>query len=105
MRNYSIKFPDDFNEYEWEIESKGCLEIDIEIYGNIYNFNFYDPIRLNQKIQDDLYSNPYSFYENLVVISSVNVENIEYFIEDIIDTPYLSSFNIKGKSSNYLYFK
>lgn len=95
MKNYSIKLPADFNEYAWEIESKGCLEIDIEIYGNVYTFNFYDPVRLNQTIQDDLDSHQFFFYENMVVIPSVNIKNIEYFINDIINTPYLTSFNIK----------
>lgn len=95
MRNYKIKLPDDFTEYAWEIESKGCLEIDIKIYANVYTFNFYDPVRLNQTIQDDLDSNQYFFYENMVVIPSVNIENIESFIKNIIDTPYLISFNIK----------
>ena len=95
MKNYKIKLPDDFNEYAWEIESKGCLEIDIEIYANVYTFNFYDPVRLNQTIQDDWDSNQYFFYENMVVIPSVNIENIESFIKNIINTPYLTSFNIK----------
>lgn len=95
MKNYVIKLPDDFNEYAWGIESKGCLEIDIEIYSNVYTFNFYDPVRVNQTIQDDLDSSQFFFYENLVVLESITIENIEKFIQYVIDTPYLNQFNSK----------
>ncbi|MGB8809287.1 MAG: hypothetical protein WCD17_07975 [Acinetobacter calcoaceticus] len=95
MKKYIIKIEKDFSDYAWEIESKGFFEVDIQIFDKIYTFNFYDPIRLNQTIEDDLNSNQYFFYENLVVLPKVNLRNIEKFIEDIIDTPYLLSFSTK----------
>lgn len=95
MKNYIINLSDDFCEYTWEIELKGCFEVDIKIFDKIYTFNFYDPIRLNQTIENDLNSNQYFFCENLVVLPKVNLRNIEKFIEDIIDTPYLLSFSTK----------
>lgn len=95
MKKYIIKIEKDFSDYAWEIELKGCFEVDIQIFDKIYTFNFYDPIRLNQTIEDDLNSNQYFFYENLVVLPKVNLRNIEKFIEDIIDTPYLLSFSTK----------
>jgi hypothetical protein len=49
MENYILNLSDNFSEY-FGGESKGCFELDIKIY----TFNFYDPIRLNQKIEDDL---------------------------------------------------
>lgn len=61
MENYILNLSDDFSEYAWEIESKGCFEVDIKIFDKIYTFNFYDPIRLNQTIEDDLNSNQYFF--------------------------------------------
>jgi len=95
MKNYILNLSDDFSEYAWEVESKGCFEVDIKIFDKIYTFNFYDPIRLNQTIEDDLNLNQYFFYENMVVLPKVNLRNIEKFIEDIIDTPYLLSFSTK----------
>ena len=61
MKNYIINLSDDFCEYAWEIELKGCLEVDIQIFDKLYTFNFYDPIRLKQTIEDDLRSNQYYF--------------------------------------------
>jgi hypothetical protein len=95
MKNYIINFSDDFSEYAWEIELKGCFEVDIQVFDKLYTFNFYDPIRLKQTIEDDVRSNQYSFCENMVVLPKVNLRNIEKFIEDIIDTPYLLSFSTK----------
>jgi hypothetical protein len=95
MKKYIIKIEKDFSDYAWEIELKGCFEVDIQIFDKIYTFNFYDPIRLKQTIEDDLRSNQYFFYENMVVLPKVNLRNIEKFIEDIIDTPYLLSFSTK----------
>ncbi|WP_416041095.1 hypothetical protein [Acinetobacter lactucae] len=95
MRKYIIKVERDFSDYAWEVESKGCLEVDIQIFDKLYTFNFYDPIRLNQTIENDLNSNQYFFCENLVILPKVNLKNIEKFIEDIIDTPYLLSFSTK----------
>ncbi|WP_375037781.1 hypothetical protein [Acinetobacter sp. RW6] len=95
MKNYIINLSDDFSEYVWEIELKGCFEVDIQVFDKLYTFNFYDPIRLKQNIEDDLRSDQYFFCENLVVLPKVNLRNIEKFIEDIIDTPYLLSFSTK----------
>jgi hypothetical protein len=95
MKKYLRKIEKDFSDYAWEVESKGCLELDIQIFDKIYTFNFYDPIRLNQTIENDLNSNQYFFCENLVILPKVNLKNIEKFIEDIIDTPYLLSFSTK----------
>lgn len=61
MKNYIINLSDDFCEYAWEIELKGCLEVDIQIFDKLYTFNFYDPVRLKQTIEDDLRSNQYFF--------------------------------------------
>ncbi|MDX8239352.1 hypothetical protein SLL78_13605 [Acinetobacter pittii] len=95
MKKYLTKIEKDFSDYAWEVESKGCLELDIQIFDKIYTFNFYDPIRLNQTIENDLNSNQYFFCENPVILPKVNLKNIEKFIENIIDTPYLLSFSTK----------
>lgn len=95
MKKYIIKIEKDFSDYAWEVESKGCFEVDIQIFDKLYTFNFYDPIRLKQAVEDDLRSNQYFFCENLVILPKVNLDNIEKFIENIIITPYLLSFSTK----------
>lgn len=92
-----MNLPEDFNDYAWEFESKGFFQLDIEIYDKIYTFNFYDSVRLNQTIKDDLNSSQFLFYENLVVLESITIENIEKFILYVIDTPYINQFNLKQK--------
>ncbi len=37
MKNYIINLSDDFCEYTWEIELKGCLEVDIQIFDKLYS--------------------------------------------------------------------
>lgn len=59
--NCILNLSDDFYEYAWEIELKGYFEVDIQIIDKLYTFNFYDPIRLKQTIEDDLRSNQYFF--------------------------------------------
>ncbi|WP_374668508.1 hypothetical protein [Acinetobacter sp.] len=92
MKNYTIQLENDFHEYAWEIEAKGWLQVDVEINQHMYTFNFYDPARLNQNIQDDLNSCQYFCDINLVVIPSVTLKHIQYFLENIIDTPSLSLY-------------
>lgn len=97
MKKCILNLPEDFNEYSWEFKLRGCCQLDIEIYDKIYTFNFYDSVRLNQTIKDDLNSSQFFFYENLVVLESITIENIEKFIIYVMDTSYLNQFNSKLK--------
>ena len=54
-------------------------------------------MRLNQTIKDDLNSSQFFFYENLVLLESITIENIEKFIIYVMDTSYLNQFNSKLK--------
>ncbi|WP_151962176.1 hypothetical protein [Acinetobacter bereziniae] len=86
MTAYYIHLPQDFHDYEWEYEKKGCLLLMIDISGKSYFFTFYDPVRLEQTIKDNLSEYNYFFEENLVVIDKVNLKNIQNFIENMINT-------------------
>ena len=46
MEKYIINSPDDFNDYDWEYEAKGCLEVEVTILKDSYTFNFYDIRRI-----------------------------------------------------------
>ena len=90
MIKYVIDIPKDFEDYEWEIESKGFISIDVKFDDKIFNINFYDEVRLNQTIVDDLGSNGFFFEKNLVVISKVNLKEIKVFLDSIEGTRYIN---------------
>jgi len=70
----------DFPSEYWEayMEMKGFYpSLKVIANNKEYEFNFYDPVRLSQTIAIDLQENYISFSEpNLIVIESVNPENI-----------------------------
>ena len=83
MEKYIINSPDDFNDYDWEYEAKGCLEVEVTILKDSYTFNFYD-IRRIYSIQSNNYFEDNCFYDkNLVLLSNVNFNNIKYFFNNI----------------------
>ena len=75
MAKYQILLPDDIDEIEWLIEAKGCFRLDVEIETEIYEFNFYDSVRLIQTMNDCLDCNTYFFEQNLVILPMV----LKYF--------------------------
>ena len=97
MAKYQILLPDDIDEIEWLIEAKGCFRLDVEIETEIYEFNFYDSVRLIQKMNDCSDCNTYFFEQNLVVLPMVNILNMRAFIEQIIDTVEINAFVVNKK--------
>ena len=97
MAKYQILLPDDIDEIEWLIEAKGCFRLDVEIETEIYEFNFYDSVRLIQTMNDYLDCNTYFFEQNLVILQMVNIVNMRAFIEQIIDTVEINSFVVNKK--------
>ena len=69
MTNYTLTFPDDFDDYEWEVRSKGWFgDAKLKLLGKEYRLNFYDPVRLGQEIESELHRRTAFFEPNLVVI-------------------------------------
>lgn len=68
--------PKDFNDYEWEIESKGWYDAKIisEIAEDVVSF--YDPIRLQQDVEDSLLEFGVFFGKNIFIVNSVNRKNM-----------------------------
>jgi hypothetical protein len=87
--SYSLILPDDFHDYAWEIEAKGCFNVSVNLKGRFYNLNFYDPTRLSQTVGDDLMSSGYFLDKNIVVIPVVNISEMEKAIQHILNTPYI----------------
>lgn len=90
MFDYKVIFPSDFDDYAWEIESKGCFnDVLLECQGKIYKLNFYDPIRLAQEIADELITQDVFIENNLLVIKSVDRLNMQNAIKYLIHSKKL----------------
>ena len=83
MTDYVLSFPPDFDGYAWEVEAKGYFSLAVlTVRGKRYCINFYDPVRLQQTIDDQ--RDGIYFEPNLVVIASVTRVNMEKAIERLV---------------------
>ena len=82
MIDYKLELPDDFDEYSWEVESKGWFGDAIAVFdGNRYRVAFYDQVRLAQDIEVELEGSTSFFEPNLLIIKSVDRNHMEKAIE------------------------
>jgi hypothetical protein len=78
VSDFSLIFPEGYEDYAWELESKGCFsEVRLEFQGRRYRLTFYDPARLGQDIEDELQRGGVYFEPNLVVVPAVTRQNME----------------------------
>lgn len=72
MITYELVLPPDFQDYAWEVESKGWFSEAVLLHLNKrYRLNFYNPVRLVQEIGDSLRSQPLFIVPNLLVVNSI----------------------------------
>ncbi len=84
MKTFSIIFPDDFENYAWEVEAKGWFnDVVVEVDGERFRIAFYDIARLSQDIEYELSVKAAFFEKNIVALKFVNRESIERAIEFI----------------------
>lgn len=87
-QNYTIKYPEGYvedNYFQFEVEAKGYLQnVILQFLNRDYKLIFYDPIRLEQDILEELKIKKTFFVSNLIVIESVNMEHINNAIMDMI---------------------
>jgi hypothetical protein len=92
MSDYSLVFPDGFEGYAWELEPKGWFnEARLEFQGRLYRLMFYDPTRLSQDIDDELQRGGVFFEPNLVVVPTVNRQNMEKAAAQLVQHARLGS--------------
>jgi hypothetical protein len=85
MYDFELSLPADFNDYEWEVTSKGCFsEAFLTVAGLRYRLNFYDAARLGQEIESAMESGVMFFEPNLVVIKKVDRVKIEEAAETLV---------------------
>lgn len=87
-QNYIIKYPEGYIEdsyFQFEVEAKGYLQnVILRFLNRDYKLTFYDPIRLEQDILEELKIGKYYFASNLIVVESVNIEHINDAIMGMI---------------------
>ncbi len=77
-----LEFPDDFDDFAWEVEAKGWIQGVVAIVNHRrYALTFYDPIRLAQDIENELGSGAVFFERNLVVVPSVTRTHMEAAVD------------------------
>jgi hypothetical protein len=87
LASYSLILPDDFDEYEEEVTSKGWFgNALLSISGKTYRLLFYDPIRLGQTIEDELRGDCAFFEPNLIIVRSVTRSAMESAVEFLIQS-------------------
>jgi hypothetical protein len=92
MSSFSFVLPADFDEYEWEVTSKGCFsEARITVAGRRYRLNFYDPVRLGQEIESEFRRGGMFFEPNLVVVPSVTRSDMERAVELLLKSGQMTS--------------
>jgi hypothetical protein len=90
MPNWSLDWPDDFADHEWEVEAKGWFDVSLTASGRRCLLHFYDPARLGQAIDDD-FGRGRSFFEpNLIVVQAVTRANMEQAIVLVIESGRLT---------------
>lgn len=79
--------------YKFEMPLKGWTNVYIELDdGSRYSLTFYDPIRLNQTIEEELSSGATFFAEtNLVIVPNVTVEGLQQAVNDLYENGFFSS--------------
>jgi hypothetical protein len=99
MVDYQLVIPDDFDDYSWEVESKGWFNGAMAIFEGVhYRVVFYDPIRLAQEIEDELKENSVFFESNRLVVNAVNRKHMEKAIEVMANTEKYKNMVAIGSS-------
>jgi hypothetical protein len=84
MVEYELILPPDFDDYAWEVESKGWFSgAVVKFSGKKYSLNFYDSSRLSQEIADELSAHPMFVEDNLVVLESIDRSHMEKAVESL----------------------
>jgi hypothetical protein len=87
VTDYSLDFPAGFDDYAWEVQSKGWFsDVRLAAYGKQYRIAFYDPVRLSQEIQEEIHRGGVFFEPNLVVVQSITRESMEKAVELLMES-------------------
>ncbi len=94
--DYEILFDVGFDEYEWDVEEKGCLDLSIKVNDLIISISFYHSVRLVQEIGFDIARRGFFFERNVIVLPDVNRANIEQAVEQLNKSGILRDLQSPG---------
>ena len=84
MDDYTLNWPPDFDDFAWELESKGWfVGLEVVVGDRILRPTFYDPIRLSQDMDAELRSSGIFTQPVIIVIKRLSRESIEAAIEKL----------------------
>jgi hypothetical protein len=94
VTNYSLVFPQGFDDYAAEVEAKGWFgEASLTFAGRQHPMTFYDPGRLRQEVEDEIQRGRVFFEPNLVVVASVTRQNMERAVAMLIASGEVASLS------------
>src|SRR5262249_33513651 len=86
MTETFLNFPEDYEEYAWEVEAKGWFSAaTLTFAGKRFRLNFYDSRRLAQEIEGKFERGRVFFEPNLVVVQSLTRSNMENAVAQLIE--------------------
>jgi len=86
MTEHSLDFPQGYEKYASEVESKGWFgDVKLTYSGRRYRLTFYDPVRLAQEIDSEIQRGGIFFEPNLVVVRSVTRPEMENAVTQLIE--------------------
>lgn len=93
MDHYTLRWPVEFEEYSWEIESKGWFAgLEVVIDGKTLRPVFYDPVRLSQDVAAEVDKDGVFAEQCLIVVKKVTHELMENAIADLARSGALRKF-------------
>jgi hypothetical protein len=80
-----LVLPEDFDDYAWEVESKGVFwDVRLRYEGREYPLTFYEPQRLAQDVADQLEESPIFFERNIVVVKKVTRAAMDLAAQELV---------------------
>jgi hypothetical protein len=94
VTNYELVLPSDFQDYAYEVESKGWYSgARLRCMGRQFSLTFYDPTRLRQEIEDELRRSPaFTAEPNLLVVASVTEASMRNAVEHAVAAGLVEMF-------------
>ena len=89
MATWKLVLAENFDEFEWETEAKGWYPAELRYRGKVFALTFYDPVRLQQEIEDELKRCDAFFEENLIVVRTVNRAHMERAVARLLRSKML----------------
>lgn len=80
-----LVLPQDFGDYAWEVESKGYFDAAVRPGDSLIPASFFDPVRLQKDIADDIESYHLFIIRRLLVIDVVTVDNMKWAVAEAPD--------------------